>query len=1348
MKLGKTLSIFFMLALVVAVIAPVASYSAPVFAPRVAGTDAPAAPEVSGSWQRVWRGQGAVEAFVGIDAQSVLGVGSQGMILNTTDGGVTWHYQSPVPDKDLHDIVLVGNRAWTVGQDGIVLGSIDGGATWQQLASGLAPGLNGVDFVDSANGWVVGEGGTLLHSTDGGATWTPQPSGVGTALNAVRVFADGQHGVVVGDKGVVLTTSDGGSTWTPRPGVGNAVLALRDIHIEGNQAWLVGDGGVLRYSNDQGAIWNTRNSLGFNVHEIEFAPMQDKIGWVAGVRVSGGREEERIMRTTDGGNTWALIGPVAGSDFVQQRDCDPDAYEICQIGTAVTALGVSDVTHAWVGGGADFKNREYLSDEWIPRQTWYVWRTSNGATWQHMIGGFYPYFNSVDGATDAIAYLVGDDLNVLKTTDGGNTWRELANELRANPDLNNAENRRGTVLHGVSCTPEDPNDCHVSGKFAVIAHTTDGGETWAPEYPPNYGNAVYDIDMTSKMRGVALGRGDHYYTTNGMQWLRTAGVATKGGTGLDVDMVSDNEGGRASKKNTDFLYTTNGGQAWRAYQMPVNYRYWQMNGFDAYDADADGKLDNGWLAGCVKGPWSDIDFEPCSAAAILHNPNVLDPEGWQAYVIPESPLYLQRISMVDTTTGWASGELGYVLFTEDSGETWTRQIVPAAGWLNALDAYSRNLAYAAGEEGIVLRYAQPDRRLIAGAQNVVAIDGDLSDWSTAYQRTINSEDVDFISGEHPTPTDVSADVRIRWDDRLFYVSAHVTDDVVMTGDRFGIAFDGLQDGVKGADDHTLLFGADGALTVNGAAPPAGWAYAVHPVSGGYDIEASLPPSALGANFVHLRKMGVNVALTDADEQGQEPVVLIWVGNSLDGDPAEYGELTFLQFDRQQPNLDAYPAGAFAVDGDLSDWSADGTFVLNAAAGDSVQGPPPGSDADLSSTLRLRWWSDYLFFGLHVSDQNLTAGDALQINFDPSGDARPGNDDHELLIHPDGSVTDNGQEPQGVLAVGRIVSGGYEMEVAIPAAWFTAPPYDAYRTIDFNYGLLDDDNGDGVIEHRLNWQGASVGGIQADYGSLTLLTFETKLKATPGSGNVQDTTLDEWKPATNYGNFGFIGVRAGNAQTGVIRFDLDGLPAGAQIKRALLRLYRLPVADTSGSLDVTVFRLLRGWTEMQATWNQAANSSPWGTPGASGPGDRAATPSTQGVIPVDNVFGSFDVTADVQKMVVGETPNYGWLLQGDAGMNKMFQIASSNVVSPTNARPEMAFEYTLPGGMVATATPWATPTATATATPTATPTSTSTSTPTTTPTLTSTPTDTPTATPTSTPTSTLVPVPVWLPLIRS
>ena len=92
----------------------------------------------------------------------------------------------------------------------------------------------------------------------------------------------------------------------------------------------------------------------------------------------------------------------------------------------------------------------------------------------------------------------------------------------------------------------------------------------------------------------------------------------------------------------------------------------------------------------------------------------------------------------------------------------------------------------------------------------------------------------------------------------------VDDDVVVVDpsqpDRFGIAFDGLQDGSNGADDQTLWFGADGSLLVNGGTAPEGWDYVVQVNADRYDIEAAIPTDALADDFRHLRKMGVNVSL--------------------------------------------------------------------------------------------------------------------------------------------------------------------------------------------------------------------------------------------------------------------------------------------------------------------------------------------------------------------------------------------------------------------------------------------------------------------------------------------------------
>ena len=732
--------------------------------------------------------------------------------------------------------------------------------------------------------------------------------------------------------------------------------------------------------------------------------------------------------------------------------------------------------------------------------------------------------------------------------------------------------------------------------------------------------------------------------------------------------------------------------------------------------------------------------------------------------------------MADENTGWAVGEDGVLLATEDGGAAWVRQSVPADNHLEGLDVLGQDLVYVTGKEGVVLRYTRPPRQLKASPQWISTIDGDLSDWSEGSPYLFSSDDVDTIIGDTPTPEDASATVNVRWDDRYLYVGARVKDDAVVTTgseiDRLGIALDGLRNGLGGSDDHTLLFGADGSLTVNGAAPPQDWEYAMRALADGYEVEARLPAESVGGQFGHIRKLGVNLALYDIDSAGRNLAsaqsVLVWGGGSLDGPDSEFGELTLFQFDRSQPTLAAHPIETIAIDGDLGEWTSQDAYALDANTADSVQGAALVQPTDLSAALRLRWWANYVFLGFTVADADVTSGDHLQINLDPKGDAKPGADDHELLIWPDGRVADNGVEPQGVLAAGRQTAGGYNLEVAIPAAMLGGL-LDADQDVHFNFGILDDDDGDGQPERRLNWQGASVGGVQADFGVFNTRPLLLQLQPPRGATSVQDTTLNEWEPNNNYGDMGYLWVRTAGAQAGLIRFDLDAVPANAQVTSASLQLY-VDSRSTVLPIDVKLYRMLRGWNESEATWKLAAAGKSWGSPGAVGGADRAAQPSNTARFENAPRYWTSNVTTDVREFVSGVAPNYGWQVAAAASADGTvrYNLGSSEIYSPTAGLPQLSIEYFLAAGAntlptptpqatatpTLTATPTQTPTAmptnTPTFTPTSTPTATRTATPTMTPTATATPTptETPTSVPTATPSATATPARVWMPrLVR-
>jgi photosystem II stability/assembly factor-like uncharacterized protein len=161
------------------------------------------------------------------------GVGDFGTMIHTEDGGATWT-PSRVPESvklpesaldtgvEPGDVNLYGisygdpDHAWVVGEFGVIMASSDGGVTWTQQAAPVESTLFGVRFIDASRGWAVGLDSTILRTEDGGATWHPQHAPV-TGRSLFDVSIRGQQGWIVGDSGTVLKTADGGASWTQEP---------------------------------------------------------------------------------------------------------------------------------------------------------------------------------------------------------------------------------------------------------------------------------------------------------------------------------------------------------------------------------------------------------------------------------------------------------------------------------------------------------------------------------------------------------------------------------------------------------------------------------------------------------------------------------------------------------------------------------------------------------------------------------------------------------------------------------------------------------------------------------------------------------------------------------------------------------------------------------------------------------------------------------------------------------------------------------------------------------------------------------------------------------------------------
>lgn len=189
-------------------------------------------------------------------------VGDRGHVVLSRDDGRTWT-QSAAPTRAMLTGVSFPDAAhgWAVGHDGVILASSDGGLTWRRQDDGRSLDTVWLDvlFRDATHGFVVGAYGKCLVTADGGQTWTAaHPSPDELHFNRLSAGPDG-YLYLAGESGTVLVSSDGGKSWeksaVPYEGSLFGVLPL-----EGAAIVAYGLRGHILRSADHGGTWEPVNS--------------------------------------------------------------------------------------------------------------------------------------------------------------------------------------------------------------------------------------------------------------------------------------------------------------------------------------------------------------------------------------------------------------------------------------------------------------------------------------------------------------------------------------------------------------------------------------------------------------------------------------------------------------------------------------------------------------------------------------------------------------------------------------------------------------------------------------------------------------------------------------------------------------------------------------------------------------------------------------------------------------------------------------------------------------------------------------------------------------------------------
>jgi len=319
-------------------------------------------------------------------------------------------------------------------------------ATWRQLPTVAYQGKqDDIAFISANVGWYGNGAGKLYRTNDGGESWSQIWDQPGTFIRALG-FLDAQHGFL-GNVGVdyfpnvtdpmpLYRTYDGGTTWTPVEADNIGVVA--------------GICGIDIVRRDRSTV----------IH--------------AAGRVGG---PAAMLRSSDGGASWRVLDLREHAGMVLDvKFFDAETGFVCAASASDMSQANATILHTTDGG-----------ETWAP-----VYRSARPFEncWKMSFSsrrvGYATVQNYAEGVSERL---------VIKTTDGGASWREL-------PLVNDGRVRE----FGVGFV--DNNWGWVGGSTGGF-ETRDGGATWAPVEMGRAVNKIRIVREEGVVRAFAIGANLH-----------------------------------------------------------------------------------------------------------------------------------------------------------------------------------------------------------------------------------------------------------------------------------------------------------------------------------------------------------------------------------------------------------------------------------------------------------------------------------------------------------------------------------------------------------------------------------------------------------------------------------------------------------------------------------------------------------------------------------------------------------------------------------------------------------------------------------------------------------------------
>lgn len=265
---------------------------------------------------------------------------------------------------------------WATGAQGTILRTADGGHTWARLVipGGEKLDVRDIDAIDEQTAYALsigaGTASRIYKTMDAGVHWTLQFTNENPkAFFDAMAFWNGNRGLAVSDSVdgafVIVTTDDGGAHWAQLP-ASSLPPALQ------NEGAFAGSG-------------------------TNIAVLGPNRAWIG----TGASTRSRVLRTSDGGRTWAVADtPITTS-----------------ASAGIFSVSFRDAQHGFVVGGDYRKETDATGVAAVT--------SDGGATWRPVtgLGGFRSVVAHVPGS--ATAWVAAGPSGADVSTDDGRTWTPI-----------------------------------------------------------------------------------------------------------------------------------------------------------------------------------------------------------------------------------------------------------------------------------------------------------------------------------------------------------------------------------------------------------------------------------------------------------------------------------------------------------------------------------------------------------------------------------------------------------------------------------------------------------------------------------------------------------------------------------------------------------------------------------------------------------------------------------------------------------------------------------------------------------------------------------------------------------